>query len=474
MHWLVKGILGLVGLAICLMLVFVALNWRDEAPSDLARQLNQPAPALSDDRNLYLPMLGFNAPSGQDPKMEGVRQVKAFQTYYAQRPLSPGILEQGNLVDEPAPRNDAQKALAMELTPLPGALRLSRKAITLCDPSIDCLNQTSPPEQIQQWQQLLKQHAELVTRYGQLQQSSDLGFVSPMPVDVLEPFIPYDSILATHQLLLGLAVQDAQRGHFVTMLDFLAKDTAFWRQILAGHNSLVDDMAALNRLRLDMAWVSVLLADPRFDTNRYRAMLAQILRPLTPQERDISPALKREFQLHVAVYLDYQRTTKIKSRPFEQLIFKPQAAINRTAATDKLFQEIAAAPVNSFVRLSSELPQKRASIQSGDCVFRQYCLNDFIGHTLTNMNGPDLTENIGRVFDMDAYIRLVGLQHQLRQQNIATQSVPDVIDRDPVLLNPYTNQPFSWNPQTAQLSFKPHGKWPSTIDEAAWAVTVQP
>ena len=73
---------GILTVVLGLLAAFVGLNWRDEAPSYLyGTEYSTPRPLPPDENNIYYFLMGFNAPAGQNPVVEGKRRADGYLHY---------------------------------------------------------------------------------------------------------------------------------------------------------------------------------------------------------------------------------------------------------------------------------------------------------------------------------------------------------------------------------------------------------
>lgn len=73
--WIVGAVIGL-GVAVCLLAVMI--NWRDSEPSAAAvrlASLHRDRPAVADDDNAFIYVMGFDVAPGESPRQMGLKRV---------------------------------------------------------------------------------------------------------------------------------------------------------------------------------------------------------------------------------------------------------------------------------------------------------------------------------------------------------------------------------------------------------------
>ena len=455
------------GLLVLLLTAWLALNWRDEAPSAWAQQLSVRPTMPPDADNVYFALFGFLAPPGHAMAEEGQRKVAAYRATLAQRKTPDASFFAQTSVFDPPPSSPDFERLMKDLAPLPGAFELPLSKISWCEPSLRCLQGALAAEDGQTWSALSAKYAELRARYRQLLAQENAVYADPIfYVASTSPLPEFPGIQMARRLLLHDALRESWSGRFAPLLDLLQQDMAFWRRLLGGHSSLISDMVALSNLQQDVAWLSALLSDARFDLNAHEAQLQALLLPLSRQEIDLSPTLQGEFLGVEAMLREsgqlFTRSDSWRAR-LESLLYKPQATINRQAEATRLYLDLARAPMSQFDARASALgAAMSAALQKGAWCYEVYCLKNPAGQILVAVAAPDYSSYIARAFDLAAYFQMIGVQKELRQRQITAAKIPHWLAQS-AQKNPYDAQPFTWNTQTQQLSFSPRGKWRAEV-----------
>ena len=307
-------------LVLGLWLVVVAINWRDEAPSADALRLQRAVderPAVADEANAYVLVLGLGVPAQADPLEWGMRR-KAFIDASAERPAVAGTALPGEEHDFAQHRTAATKALI-------GACREGNRG---------CLSRMQDdPEAVAAW---LDSERWLLERYGRLIGLAQWRETVPTGMNLLFP--PWSPTTDGQRLLLVQAWQHARQGESDAARDLLQRDLVFWRMLLRSSDTLITKMVATAAIR------------------RHFTMGNLVLRELAQQGVDASPPPswnmpidRAERSMHRAYAGEWQFSKAAVNSSFEMdgedtllrnrvygwalaPLFKRQATINLLAA----------------------------------------------------------------------------------------------------------------------------------------------
>jgi hypothetical protein len=430
------------GVAVCVgAMLVVLINLRDEELTPEAKALAEfQPPAVPDQKNAYLALVGFDAPIGGDPIAAGAKIVAA------------------NDADATADPTGIARASKMEnVLPVEGGngrLQFVGDMAALCDPlSKPCMQ--SPLIDAEKVRAMMAANAELVSRYLELQKLPE--YVNTASPDPLQP-MPSGGWSGARRLLLTQAALDAQSGQEERALAFLTADMALWRRVLAAGSGMIDEMIAARVLTSDVAQLSEFIATPSFDIRGHQAEMLTMLAPLTPAERNAAAMFNREYalssKLAAAYHADGTGSEEVGwwNRLQIKLLFKKNASLNDSAIMFTRLKDMASRPPVEFVA-QREVLQREATAMSEPGISWFY---NPIGKTLVRIAYPSYPEFVARVFDVVAYVQLVRAQLQVRLADLASDRVPQFLEgTGPESRNPYDNQPFAWSPATRRLSFEP-------------------
>ncbi|HVO88330.1 MAG TPA: hypothetical protein VMV45_07300, partial [Casimicrobiaceae bacterium] len=417
-------------------------NLFDEAPTPLARRLVQPPSiTVEPSDNSYLAIVGFEAARDQDVVEAGLRLVAEHRAAAQADPLGE--------------QRAKSLASAFPARRAPDRIAFAGDADALCDiagPS--CLADSA--RRGEEIREMLDANAVLVARYESIQRMS--GYANTAAVDVYRWLLAPSSFHATFNLLLARAALDAQHSHLDRALDFLARDMAFWRRVMASGSPLVDVQIAARAFTSEVGLLSEIIAAPSIDIAPRAARLRAMLAPLQADEFDLSRTLEREFEVRALTLSDLgalARRSPAEALPeavphwLVPLLYKRQATVNRTAALYERMQLVAHARPGEFERRRTELDAFVREQEDPD----YHWIYDPVGKAVS-ASTPLLIDAIAASFDLAAYVNLVRASLELRLAAVGDADVEIFLLRAaPETRNPYSGLPFSWDPNTRTLSF---------------------
>jgi hypothetical protein len=414
MKRLLLVLLALAALPVAFVLV---INLRDEplAP-EAADFMNPPASRLPKAQNAFFYVVGFEAAPAEDPHKAGVAWIDALHAAQETRSSS----------SDPA---------------WPEQPRGLPKIETYCIPEkSSCIRWL---KESTEGRPALTDNAAIVARYRRV--LAYPGYAEATDARLYTYPVPRYTAFANAQRLFLLDVaQRLERGETDEALGALRDELAFDRRMLAGSRTLLHKMAAAAQLRRTAVFAADALATYRQQIGPRAATLAEPLKPLTAEERALTPALRSEFVLAAAA-LERLRTEKSLVRP----LYQHRATVNLLYRVAQAWSDVDNAPAPglgaAFIRAKEAEPEFSA---------RRAIYNP-VGKVLFNNNRPQLTEYFERVHDTDALVRLVGAQAEIVAQDVKDEDVAAFTKRT---VNPHTGKPFAWDATTKQLSFEPRNQ----------------
>ncbi|WP_437879789.1 hypothetical protein [Pseudomonas sp. LRF_L74] len=270
--------------------------------------------------------------------------------------------------------------------PQPVRQLITAPALRQCnEESWYCAMQLTPQEQqalLTDGQELLRRYQE-VARFDSLQRHIAFDSSSPIP--------DYGLLLAGNRLLVLLAYQEIREGRPDKARSLLEQDNQRWRKHLANADSLIQKVVITRLLSANLATLSTL----------YQQDLApqpHALAPLSPSERSLQTAMRSEFVLAANGLLampDDEHTLARPGRLAMYLLFKPNMSVNAVLPRYRRIAMASQLEAGEYV----EWLKTPAEAQ------RQGWRNP-IGNTLLGIAGPDMTQYLTRLHDLDARIRL--------------------------------------------------------------------
>jgi hypothetical protein len=439
---------GLVALVALLALAVICL-W-DEPLSPVSEQaFHYQVPPVPPEENAFIALAGLSAPAGSDFIRVGEERVR--------------LLAQG-------------------IVPPPDEASL-------------WFRETPSGEKAENIRQQSEENRELMERYLKITSLPVYAnvFVNDILMYSIETFnypLENDHLANASQFLTTLALLDIQEGRIAEGLAKMATDQALLRRIYAAKEAdYVNKITALQRIRVQTMLLGQLIAQNalRDQTEKARALL-------TPLENPKEHYLEMRWREHVYLWRDRdfgrRETPEIiralwkrmnggegdeemgyaqKLRAYFMYYFLYKENMTRNLDGEFLNHEIALINETPLSRLASErkiLPGKIRERACGkapeDSFACKHPWRNYVGEfRFRHLPTAGLTTNrLFEIYDVDAAIRLTRaqLEYQLAVKNHkgAPADVPQVLATlGPETFNPYTEQPFEWNPEKGSISFQP-------------------
>jgi hypothetical protein len=346
--------------------------------------------------NAYYAIIGFYA---QDPSADINRVGQSMQAEYLQRLQAEPNLEEYKYRQE---------------RPVLG------KPNELCEPlRMSCLQtSTAASERVEQLERensvLLRRYYSLY-RYSQHRETEPPHFSAPLP----------SYVGSLHHLVLARIALQASGGQQTEALEGLARDTAFWRMVLGGSHHLVGKAVATHMVLDDEQELSDLLASSVSLNEESRALVEQMLHPLSDADRDLGPAMEREFRIFgdgaPIAFSNGLRQSKLARAPVivRSIVTAFLSTAIRPNHTKNLLQKRLAA-------LSTG--EKSRPHHFGDS-FQDYVYNPLGKYFVYDLapTPSELSKYGDRLDDLDGLIRLVTVQWHIKKQGIHTADIPEFL-----------------------------------------------
>jgi hypothetical protein len=426
MAWLVGGLLGLVA---ALYAVAVAVNWRDREPSAAALRLAtlyRERPAIADDDNGFVYLLGFDAAPGERPQALGARRYAELRRASEDRlPRSPS---------EPRePRERPAVATAF-------VAACGRPVTTEC---VALFEDVAPL--LEQW---LAADAWVLERYVELlDHRAWSDAVSPLVLNNLPPFY---AVLDGQRLWLLSARVGAERGDTAAVRAALETDIRFWREVLESADTLISKMIALAALIQHFALGNLVLrALPA--GSAAAALPAEWREPLTDAELSLQRVMVGEWVWVSGSLSRGLEEPGVWQWRVDALLYQPQDTLNRFSDYMWAVQEILSVPP---ARLEAAMAEAEATRQRlSREAFSDSWLYNFLGSGLLKSGPADFGPYAARVADTEGIRRVALLAVSLRDAGVAAEDVAAAVASS-ALHEPYRDRPFEWDASEGTLVFR--------------------
>jgi len=415
-------------------LLWVALARIDVPLSAEAQAWRQPEPdEIAADQNAYYAIIGFYAEDAQADINRAGRQM--LGEYLERLKIEPDLKEFKYRQER----------------------KIAGKPSELCSPLTGSCLQLAR-EHRDELERLTKDNAVLLQRYYSLHRYPHHRETAPSLLSSPLPAYPG----AIHDLFLAQIALET-RGEQTSALEALARDTDFWRMVLRDSRHLIGKMLATRYVLANLHLLSdILVSSPIRE--RDAALVAQMLRPLDDEDRDLTAAMRNEYRIAAAEWFQsYDRgvrqglekhswVTRTIVLPFAFAAVRPNHTTN---LLQERFAELArTARTGPSGNTAQIAPSKKRRFGDSPWDF----LYNPLGKFFVYETPPEVSAYSARIGDLDGFVRLVTLQSQIRKNRIAASDVPAFLAASPdTLRDPYTGRPMNWNAEVRTLWFARKG-----------------
>jgi hypothetical protein len=437
---------GLFGLCALLYLVALAVNWRDAEPSAAAirmADLHRNRPAVRDEDNGFIYMMGFPVGPDDDPMAMGFRRVDWLRESEGDTSLD---LNRDPLGDPPDYRADRDPAIREYL-------EACAPRGTGCDDTLEAASKVfEGSEGADDW--LLARYRTLLNREGWRELISiDLG--SPIP--------SYAIVMDGQKLLLLHARIRAGKRDAAGVKEVLSDDLRFWRQVLESSDILISKMiASAAILRHFKVGATILASLP--PENVAAALPMEWQAPITDSERSMERCIAGEWQFMSNVIRDaatrdsaaeFVTDHSISSRVFWSLtepMFQPQDTINvYTKHYARAAQLLEGVPFADFEHATDRVTE--LSRTAANESLPPSSLYNFLGRMITGIGAADFGSYARRVGDLEGVRRAALAAIGLHAAKVTPDAIPAAL-ADSELRNPYDGEPFAWDATDGAVVFR--------------------
>jgi hypothetical protein len=432
---------GVFGLGVVLYLIAVAINWRDREPSAIAvRFANtyRERPAVADQDNAFIYVMGFAVAPGENPGEMGTRRVawmqesnRAGRFDAAQDPLR-------ERVDYKAKRPPAV-----------------REFVEACKPrGAGCAAAFAAGDEV--FEQWAASESWLLERYLTLIGYS--GWQETVTFDVTAPVPSYALVMDGQRLLLLKAKVMAERGDSIGVKKLLEEDLRFWRMVLESSDTLISKMIATAAINRHFEIGSLVFRKIQ-SGNVLNAVPANWRVPISDSERSMRRCLVGEWMYRSAVLRnsdtdpyslnDESVVTRVMRR-LTAAFYQRQDSTNRSAEYLARMTELLSVPIDRFGEAVSRA--KEFSERTRRETLPPRSPYNMVGQVLQGLAASDVGSYAGRVADLEGVRRAAFTSVSLRAQNVAPSQMVAALTAAP-LRNPYNNRPFEWDDKADALVF---------------------
>ena len=427
----------LVGVPVAAYTAAVIVNRHDQPPSPDALRLAasyQARPAVADDDNAFIYLLGINAALGESPRDIGSRRLTWLQQY-----------------DWPADASTDPLTAPLDYV---GANPSVAEFRTACDKvGPECLRAYAEAGAV--FERWTAAQPWLLERYRQL--IAHRGWRELVPSDLSVPLPTYSAAMHGQRLLLLQATTLAEAGDAAAVAELLARDLRFWRMVLESSDLLITKMIATSALQRHFQWANLALRSLGPERT-LAAMPTEWLTPLTDAELSLRRTLAGEwmyFSGNLAklrtTYSTGESLTERASNRLAMTLFQPQDTLNRYSTYFTELGSILDAPLLGYAEVADAA--SRLDEHTANELFPPRSLYNLMGAVLLGTAGPaDYSDYARRVADLEGIRRAALATVTLRAEATPPSDVAAKLAASP-LRNPYDDQPLGWDESDQAVVF---------------------
>jgi hypothetical protein len=441
---------ALISLALLALIYAFIINCRDESLMPQAQALlAEPPHTVHPEDNLYVALMGFQAPAGESPATAGQHRIERYNAALDGMLIDPDRAAAFNAADQPA--------------------KLECKCDSkLWSPLTTSLWETAKTHRVD-LQQAKLANAVLFDRYRALHAFRAYDETArpslQWPIGLVPPTL---RTLYLADIAARFQIGSTAQQH--EALQDLAADIALWRMVLTSQKTLLSTMITSATLRADELLLADLIADPATDLTKSDSDLKALVRPFETADWRLDKTFAAEYRATDAVlrpevlsHMPIDATSASPLRWFKQQwnalgmhFFKLHATENLRA--EQIAHDIALSTVD-LEHYTSQLTSYRDWASHDQAVHRLAVLYNPMGRLLTSIARGAYGDYQTRLFDTAALQRLPICTFEIRTQHVTAHAVPAFLTQHPEWCSHVIpGHPFHWNPDTHELTVEPLGE----------------
>jgi hypothetical protein len=422
---MIKRILIALFLLVVIPLGVVAvINLRDEPLQPEAAAFLDASPTkVPAERNAFYYVVGFEGPAGDDPHKAGKAWIDSLDAAQQQ------LLSGAEAAWPPQPR---------------GLAKIEAYCVPEKGSCIRWLKETT------EGRPALADNAAIVKRYQRVLSYPAYAEMTD-PRLYTYPLPRYVGFGNAQRLFLLHIADRLERGQIDDALGALRDEIDFDRRMLAGSRTLLHKLVAAAALQRTLLFTSDALGTYRQQIGPGAAMIAEALRPLSAEERALTPGLRTELIMAASALEPKRWRAEDMGWPIPTALLKPfyrhRATVNGMYKVTRDWSDVDNASASDLGTALIRAREAEPEFSPRRAIYNP------VGKLLVANNLPRLNASFERIHDTDALVRLVALQADIVAQDVKHEDVPAFSKK---ALDPYTGKPFAWDASTRQLSFEPH------------------
>jgi hypothetical protein len=448
-----KTFAGLLGTSVALFVLMIAVNWSDEELTPGAKALlTAPPNPYKPEENLYLALLGLDAPQGESPVAAGRTRVAVYEDELAAGLKNPEYVFP-HLMERRSKR-----------LPFEGRLGFCRPLQDSCYADVD--------DHRDEIETSLKANRELFDRYSRLHGMKGYYETGTPSFYMLVPYAPPEIrqlVLADIALRMKADSLVRQKAAFAGLAD----DVRTWRRMLAGSGSLISKMVAISNLQGDYALLADVIADPDAGLDRFSPEIGAMLDLSNGPEWKIGAIFAYEYRADAYLWEQMRAARKRSAADapadgdyewWELALDRIKPPFLKINATQNLHARVMlqlekvadAAPRDYFAAWKAYQNWLGKNVELG----LNYVYNP-TGKSLVAIGADAYGDYPLRAWDAAAFQRLVRLGYEIRRQRIGDKAIPSFMQQHPEwATHPVDGRLFVWDEKKREIAVQPLGRQP--------------
>ncbi len=393
--------------------------------------------------NIYLAMLGFAAPLGEDIHAVGLKKLDHISSQK----------NSGKAADTTVKNTNADLVLNGKLPDLNDKPGNSMRRFLAKQPAeVDAL---------------LASNHEIMERYRSLRNYRNND--EPVFLGVDMPLPSYKLIFEAQRLEQLRLMRNSNPAE---VLNFVREDLAFWRNYATHNKTLIGKVIAYKGISRNYYFISEYAAAMPLYEAKFRIVTEELLMPIPNTELSLASAIVAEiiyFHSILSKGLNMGGVGGAEASPVKNwpvLFVKQRMTLNTIYDRFTSYIKLSELPLSEFTQQYRKEFRKIEQLNS-EKKFDISQLNwvNPVGQILANLSLSESLKYTALPHNLEGSRRLALLKLLISRQKISDSDIPASLAKaGPELSDPFTGKPMSWDSKDRKLFYKDIGEASKTVD----------
>lgn len=279
--------------------------------------------------------------------------------------------------------------------------------------------------------------------------------------------ITFSNLKNLHRLvLLDISVRWLSKSE-KTALKLLRDDIQFWKKVASSDVSLITHMMAVALIRQDLFLASDFISEC-YKCKDYEKIFEEILKPIKPQELDMTKSLYHEFRFVCSslTYLASERELSIWEKIILQFFWKENSILNKMYTSYENGITLSKCGLDKYILCYES---HFGSLDENTDFLSAEFFNDPVGFVLLKIVQPSFHGYIWRSHKLELTRRLVKIKFLLKSKNINKVEFSNYITTLPQELdNPFASKKIVFDKNNNKLILQV----PEILDETSVSISL--